>query len=77
MKITKEIDRIKVTGIDKPTVRQLIVYQEFVVDRDEDGESLIPGYVSIKTMLGEPVNQISETQFQIVPTDEVLTKVNA
>ncbi|MGN1057193.1 MAG: hypothetical protein ACI4QS_10830 [Comamonas sp.] len=77
MKIIKEIDRIKVTGIDKPTVRQLIVYQEIVVDRDEDGVSHIPGYTFIKTMMGDPVNQISDTQFQIVPTGEILTKVNA
>lgn len=74
-KITKEVERIKVTGQDKPTVRELIVYQEFIVDRDEDGVSHIPGYQFIQTMLREPVNKISATQFEIVATGELLTKV--
>lgn len=75
MKIIKEVDRIKVTGIDKPTIRELIVYQEFIVDHDEDGESHTPGFKSIETLLRQKVNMISETQFEIVSTGEILTRV--
>lgn len=75
MKITKEVSRIKVTGIDKPTVRELVVYQEFIVDHDEGGESLTPGFQYLETMLHQKVNMISDTQFEIISTGEILTRV--
>jgi len=71
----KEIDRFQVTGEKDPNVQYLILYQEYIVTNDEDGRSVIPGFQYIENMLGQKVNMISDTQFEVPATGEVLTRV--
>lgn len=71
----KEIARIRTTGQIDPNVQVLICYQEFITSSDEDGVSLIPGYMYWENMLRQKVNQISEKQFEVPATGEILTKI--
>jgi len=71
----KEIARVRTTGKIDPNVQVLICYQEFIHTRDEDGDYLIPGFKYWENMLRQKVNEISETQFEVPATGEILTRI--
>jgi hypothetical protein len=71
----KEIERVSATGQKDPNVQVLVCYQEYIVSSDEDGVSMIPRFKYWETMLRQKVNQISDTQFEVPATGEILTRI--
>jgi len=71
-KKTELVDRIQATG-DKERSVTILVFQEFILDASSGGTQWVEWLKSGKTEDGRHVNRISDTEYKIVITGEVLT----
>ncbi len=74
-KIIKEIERFNASS-NSGEIFTIVVTQEFIIAEEfQSPPHEIPGYKTAKTTNGHILNYKNDSQFEIVATGEILTKV--